>query len=174
MVRGDLRQAQQLVKFLGVSAEWRDQRGDSQRANFQRYKLSKHLAEAAAAREAGGWLKGPNGELWRFDVAGKGRDTLAATGAPVRPPTEPRMPGAPGSRPANPWLRPNPLVQQPAPSPAMELSMITTAVSKEVAVTVKELLEQHREQEVARLQTAGSTSDSTAGSTAGSSTDSRA
>ena len=32
--------------------------------------------------------------------------------------------------------------------------MITAAVSKEVAVTVKELLEQHREQEVARLQAA--------------------
>ena len=32
--------------------------------------------------------------------------------------------------------------------------MITEAVSKKVAVTVKELLEQHREQEVARLQAA--------------------
>jgi hypothetical protein len=36
----------------------------------------------------------------------------------------------------------------------MELSMITAAVSKEVAVTVKELLEQHREQDMARLQAA--------------------
>jgi DNA-binding protein H-NS len=36
----------------------------------------------------------------------------------------------------------------------MELSMITAAVSKEVAMTVKELLEQHREQDMARLQAA--------------------
>ena len=159
MVRGDLKHAQQLLTLLGVSARWRDQVGDSQRSDFQLYKLSKHLAEAAAAREAGGWLKGPNGEfLWRFDVAGKGHNKLAATGAPVRPPAEPRMPGASASRPANAWLRPNssvnPPAQHPAPSPALELSMITAAVSKEVAVTVKELLEQHREQEVAHLQAA--------------------
>jgi hypothetical protein len=40
--------------------------------------------------------------------------------------------------------------------PELPVSMITAAVSKEVAVTrtVKELLEQHREQEVARLQAA--------------------
>ncbi len=64
-------------------------------------------------------------------LASKGRDKLAATGAPVRPPAEPRMPGAPGSRPANPWLRPNPLcrVQQPAPSPVTDLHAITEAVS---------------------------------------------
>jgi hypothetical protein len=119
MVRGDLRQAQQLTALLGVSARWRDQRGDSQRGDFQLYKLSRHLAEAAAAREAGGWLKGLNGEfLWRFDVASKERHKLAATGAPVRPPAEPRMPGAPGSRPANAWLRPNSYVNPPAQHPA--------------------------------------------------------
>ena len=128
-------------------------------SDFQRYKLSKRLVEAAAAREAGGWLRGLNGEFWwRFDVASKDRNKLAATDAPVRPPAEPRMPGAPGCRQANAWLRPNPFVhppaQHPAPPPAMELSMITEAVSKEVAATVKELLEQHREQEVARLQAA--------------------
>jgi hypothetical protein len=73
MVRGTsstLQQAQQLAALLGVDARWRDQIGDSQRGNFQLYKLSKRLAEAAAARYAGGWLKGPNGEFyWRFDVA---------------------------------------------------------------------------------------------------------
>ncbi len=75
---------------------------------------------------------------------------------------------------------------QLAPPPATDLSVITAAVSKEVAVTVKELLEQHREhwQEMALLQAALALqtaqqaaqmySCSTASSTAGSSTDSRA
>ena len=159
MVRGSLSQAQRLAALLGVDAQWREQIGDSQRSEFQLFKLSERLAAAAAAREANGWLRGPNGEfLWRLDVARTDRYKLAATDAPVRPPAEPRMPGAPGCRPANAWLRPNPFVhppaQHPAPPPAMELSMITEAVSKEVAATVKELLEQHREQEVARLQAA--------------------
>lgn len=158
MVRGSLSQAQRLAALLGVDAQWREQIGDSQRSDFQLFKLSQRLAAAAAAREAGGWLPGPNGAfLWRLDVARTDRYKLAATDAPVRPPAEPRMPGTPGPRPANAWLRPNPYVIPPAhptPPPAMELSMITEAVSKKVAVTVKELLEQHREQEVARLQAA--------------------
>ena len=159
MVRGSLSQAQRLAALLGVDAQWREQIGDSQRSNFQLFKLSQRLAAAAAAREASGWLPGPNGAfLWRLDVARTDRYKLAATDAPVRPPAEPRMPGTPGPRPANAWLRPNPYVNPPAQHPtpplAMELSMITEAVSKKVAVTVKELLEQHREQEVARLQAA--------------------
>ena len=83
MVRAEKRQAQELAKFLGVSVHWREQRGDSYRGDFQLYKLSEHLAEAAAARAAGGWLKWREVVLWRFDVAGKERDKLAATGAPV-------------------------------------------------------------------------------------------
>ena len=171
MVRGSLSQAQRLAALLGVDAQWREQIGDSQRSDFQLFKLSERLAAAAAAREANGWLRGPNGEfLWRLDVARTDRYKLAATDAPVRPPAEPRMPGAPGCRPANAWLRPNPFVhppaQHPAPPPAMELSMITAAVSKEVAVTVKELLEQHREQEVARLQAALQTAQQAAAQSA--------
>jgi hypothetical protein len=72
MVRGSRQQAQQLVALLGVEARWRDPIGDSQRGDFQFYMLSPRLREAAAAREAGGWLRvpGPQGEfLWRFDVA---------------------------------------------------------------------------------------------------------
>ncbi len=64
MVRGELKQAQQLTALLGVSARWRAQRGDSQRSDFQLYKLSRRLAEAAAAKAAGGWLKGPNGDFF--------------------------------------------------------------------------------------------------------------
>ncbi len=92
MVRGSLRQAQQLVALLGVEARWRDPIGDSQRGDFQFYKLSPRLREAAAAREAGGWLPGPQGEfLWRFDVANQERHKLEATDAPVRPPAVPRI-----------------------------------------------------------------------------------
>ncbi len=62
-------------------------------------------------------------------------------------------PPARGSRPANPWLNPNPLcrVQQPARPLAADLSVITEAVSKEVAATVEGpvLLEQYRKQELA-------------------------
>ncbi len=144
---------------MGVTARWRDQIGDSQRGDFQLYKWSKHLEEAAAARAqaAGGWLKAPGGGLWRFDVAGKGRDMPAATGAPVRSPAVPRMPGAPGSRPAT-SARQNPLYQVPrsAHTSATDLSELTTAraVSKEVTAEVKRLLEHHREQEKALLQAA--------------------
>ena len=53
MVRGDMPQAQGLAKFLGVSVEWLERRGDSYRGNFQLYELSKHLEEAAAARAIG-------------------------------------------------------------------------------------------------------------------------
>ena len=115
MVRGTMAQAQKLVRFLRVDAEWLEQRGDSYRGKFQLHQMSTQLEEAAAARAAGGWLKAPDGGLWRFDVAGKGRDMPAATGAPVRPPAEPRLPGAPGCRPAtSAWQ--NPLC--PAPRPA--------------------------------------------------------
>ena len=64
-------------------------------------------------------------------------------------------PPARGSRAANPWLNPNPLcrlgVQQPARPLAADLSVITEAVSKEVAATVEGpvLLEQYRKQELA-------------------------
>ena len=80
MVRGSLSQAQRLAALLGVDAQWREQIGDSQRSDFQLFKLSQRLAAAAAAREAGGWLPGPNGEfLWRLDVARTDRYKLAAT-----------------------------------------------------------------------------------------------
>ena len=153
MVRGTMAQAQKLVRFLRVDAEWLEQRGDSYRGKFQLYQLSTHLEEAAAARAAGGWLKAPDGGLYRFDVAGKGRDKLAATDAPVRPPAEPRLPGAPGCRPAtSAWQNPLCPAPRPAHTSATDLSAITAAVSKEVTAEVKRLLEHHREQEKALLQ----------------------
>jgi len=158
MVRGAWKEAQELAEFLEMSVTWRGQRGDCWRGDFKLYKLSKRLKEAAAARAAGGWLN-RRGALYRFDVAGKERDKLAATDAPVRPQAELRMPGAvyPGSRPANPtnpWLNPNPMcrAQQPAHHPAADV--ITAAVTKEVAATVKELLDHHRAQEMALMQAA--------------------
>ena len=153
MVRAEKKQAQKLAEFLKVSVHWREQRGDSYRGDFQLYKLSKLLEEAAASRAAGGWLQWREGVMWRFDVASKELYKLAATGAPVRLPAEPRMPGAPS---ANPWLSPNPLcrAQQPAHHPAADLRVITEAVSKEVASTVKVLLEHHRAQEMALMQAA--------------------
>ena len=155
MVRGSLIQAQQLTALLGMTARWRDQIGDSQRGDFQLYKWSKHLEEAAAARAAGGWLKAPGGGLWRFDVAGKGRDMPAATGAPVRSPAVPRMPGAPGCRPStSAWQNPLYQVPRPAHTSATDLSELTAAVSKEVTAAVTRLLENHREQEKALLQAA--------------------
>ena len=92
MVRAEKKQAQKLAEFLKVSVHWREQRGDSYRGDFQLYKLSKLLEEAAAARAAGGWLQWREGVMWRFDVASKELYKLATTGAPVRPLEEPRCP----------------------------------------------------------------------------------
>jgi hypothetical protein len=79
MVRGNLAaavvQAQQLTAFLGVSAQWREQRPRRVPARefpaLQAEQASGRGCGSAAARDAGGWLKGPGGGLWRFDVAGQ-------------------------------------------------------------------------------------------------------
>ena len=122
--------------------------------------MNERLEEAAAARDAGGWLRAniQGGRvLYRFAVAGKGRErSERPTAAPVRPPAEPRIPGLPGSRPANPWPSLSPLcrVQQPAHPPAADLKAITEAMSKEFTATVKGLLEHHQAQAMAFLQAA--------------------